>query len=146
MAYKVDPHDIPEVMAYLNHREKDGYTTMQLPFHPSPDLNLDPFPTLMYVATDSNPTFLGPAPIEAIADQVVRSRGLSGCNTEYVLNLARAMREITPLARDEHLFALERRINQMVEECARKYGDRRAEQDTDCTCSYCGLIRRTSAA
>lgn len=147
MAYKVDPHDIPEVMDYLNHREKNGYTTMELLFYPSSDLKSEPFLTLMYIATITNPHFLGPAPIEAIAEQVVRSRGPSGCNTEYVLNLARAMRELTPSAQDDHLFALERKIKEIVEESLLKLRvcggstDRQVEKDNNCTCNYCYVIR-----
>ena len=148
VAYKVHPQDVPEVMDYLNHREKDGYTTMKLLFYPSPDHNAQPFITLMYIATTNNPMFLGPAPIEAIAKQVVKSRGPSGCNTEYVLNLAQAMREITPWTWDDHLFALEKKINEMVEESLVNYQDESAalEKDSNCTCNYCFVIKRTTMA
>ena len=154
VAYKVDPRDVPEVMKYLNHREKNGYTTIQLLFYPVPHYQAQPFLTLMYIATTSNPMFLGPASIDDIARQVVSSRGPSGCNTEYVLNLARATREMTPpSAWDDHLFALERKINQMAEAASLVKGERGAgggcgsgsqgeeEVDNACTCNFCHLLR-----
>lgn len=58
----------------------------------------------MYVSTDTNPNYLGPAPIDQIAAQVLRSRGPSGPN-DYVLRLAEALREIE--GQDPHVFALE---------------------------------------
>ena len=42
---------------------------------------------LLYVATPANPYFVGPEPLEVTADVVRRSRGPSGSNVEYVLEL-----------------------------------------------------------
>lgn len=85
--------------------------------------------------------YLGPASIEDIARQVVQSRGPSGCNTEYVINLATAMQEIAPSVNDEHLFALDRKIREMA---AKTLGPV-TERDKECTCNFCHLITgRTS--
>lgn len=101
------------MMAYLNHREKGGYTTHELNFYPKDD-QMASFTALVYIGTELNPNYLGPAPVESIADQVVKSRGPSGCNTEYLLELAEAMRRIAPLIHDEHLFTLESRVRELM--------------------------------
>lgn len=107
--------DCTDVFNYLNHREKNGYTLTELPFHPI-DSTTPPFSVNVYIATESNEHFLGPAPIDTIAEQVVRSRGPSGCNTEYVLELASAIRKLAPLVKDTHLFSLEKRVREILKE------------------------------
>lgn len=114
MAYKVDPKNIMEVMAYLDHREKGGYTTKEVTFYPHPVLDTKPYATLLYIGTEANPLYLGPAPLKDIAMQVFSARGHSGCNTEYVLNLAHSMRKIAPGVEDQHLFSLECHIREML--------------------------------
>lgn len=109
------------VLSYLDHREKDGYSTHKVLFHPC-NKDMRPFPVLVYIATESNVEYLGPAPLDIIARQVAESRGPSGCNVEYVMNLARTMRETVPQARDAHLFDLERRLKEMLVSCSSEAG------------------------
>ena len=59
---------------------------------------------LAYVALPDNPRYLGPAPLAEIAVQVMRSIGPSGTNVDYVLELARVLRELG--ADDPHVFEL----------------------------------------
>ena len=113
LAFKVRNADVPEVMAYLNKREK-GYTTKQVLFHPSDNCNISPFEVLLYIATEDNPEYLGPAPVSSIAEQIVGSGGSSGCNVEYLMELARSMKEIVPLYYDEHLFTLEAEVVRLL--------------------------------
>ena len=141
VAYLVNPLDVTEVMAYLNHREKGGYVTKEILFHPREDFHMEPFQALMYVGTEANPLFLGPASTEDIARQVVKSRGPSGCNTEYVLKLAQAFREISPSVSDDHLYSLEKQINDIVARC-RVSGER--SKDSLCTCEVCDLIDKSA--
>ena len=106
-AYRVSPEQADEVLARLDHREKGGYERYRV------TLELrDPAETarggLVYVATVGNPNYLGPASLDEIAATVVASTGPSGPNDEYVLELARALREMG--ARDDHVFELERRV------------------------------------
>ena len=116
MAFKVRNRDVPEVMAYLNKREKisGGYTTKQILFYPSDDHNMPPFEVLLYIATENNPEYLGPAPASSIARQIVSSAGPSGCNVEYLMELARSMKEIAPIYYDEHLFTLEAEVVKLL--------------------------------
>ena len=125
IAYRVSSNAVPEVIAYLDHREKCGYSTHSVTFHPSDNQTI-PFPVLVYIATERNSEFLGPAPLDTLARHVAGSRGPSGCNTEYVLNLARAMREIAPHTKDEHLFSLEDKLRELL-----------ASTDNHSTCSHC---------
>jgi cation transport protein ChaC len=102
-AYRLDPEQAERVLRELDHREKGGYDRLHLEVAfregGAPAL------ALTYVATRANPNYLGPASLEAIAEQVRRSSGPSGPNLDYVLRLAEALREMG--ARDEHVFALE---------------------------------------
>ena len=127
MAYKVNHEDVPEVMAYLSHREKQGYTTKTTLFYPS-DTSDSPFEVLLYIATENNPEYLGPASPSSIAQQILSSAGPSGCNVEYLMELARTMKEIAPVIHDEHLFTLEAEVVKLLTangikcaNCARKY-------------------------
>ena len=103
-AYRVGAARRGEILARLDHREKGGYErhAVALSFPGRAETARG----LVYVATPQNGNYLGPAPLEAIADQVRRSRGPSGPNPEYVLRLAQALRELG--AHDAHVFALER--------------------------------------
>ena len=107
MAYQVLPKSVPEVMAYLDHREKGGYTLHNVKFHPKDDATT-PFMVYVYIATQDNEEFLGEATLEEIAKQIATSCGPSGKNSEYLLNLAMAVRELG--VHDDHIFELEKRV------------------------------------
>ena len=149
IAYRVHPSDVPEVMAYLDHREKGGYTTHEVTFHPMED-TVAPFTALVYIGTEANPSYLGPAPLGDIAEQVVKSRGHSGCNTEYVLELAKAMKIIAPLVHDEHLFTLEAKVREMLE-VERKKSKKDVASIVSaelpmCKCCNCSSVKRTNVS
>ena len=92
-----------EVFEHLDHREKNGYER-----HPV-SITLDTTPQsvdgLVYVAAEDNHAYLGPAALEEVASHIARSRGPSGSNTEYVLQLAQALRQLND--HDPHVYALE---------------------------------------
>lgn len=106
-AFRVDPVRADDVLTRLDHRERGGYARERLQLYP-----LDGGPSfavgLVYRATPDNPNFLGPAPLDVIAAQVVRGRGPSGDNVEYVLQLHRALRTLNAV--DPHLDALARAV------------------------------------
>ncbi len=92
-----------EVFEHLDHREKNGYarcsTTIEFSAR---DESVE---GVVYVADRDNPAFLGPAPVEELAAHIARSHGPSGSNRDYLLHLARALRELEE--EDPHVLALE---------------------------------------
>jgi len=112
-AFQVSATTWDDVVARLDVREVGGYdqVTLDLELHGGP-----PAPArvaaLTYVATERNANYLGEAPLGEIASQVVRSRGPSGDNVEYVLRLAEALREMG--APDEHVFELEAEVRRRL--------------------------------
>ena len=115
VAFKVKSCDATEVLAYLNNREValGGYTTERVLFYPS-DTCDSPFEVLLYIATENNPEYLGPASPLSIAQQIFGSAGPSGCNVEYLMELAKTMKEIAPVIHDEHLFTLEAEVTKLL--------------------------------
>lgn len=104
MAYLVTP----EEFAHLDHREKNGYLRLAV------DIAFDDGASvegLVYIATQENAAFLGPASELAIAQQIAAARGPSGPNSEYLLELAAALRTLGK--DDAHVFAIERHLMQL---------------------------------
>ncbi len=91
------------VFEHLDHREKNGY--QRHPVDIDLDNNLPSVPGLTYVAEKDNPAFLGSAEIDELAQHIAMSSGPSGSNTEYVLLLAQALRDLA--TDDPHVFAVE---------------------------------------
>jgi cation transport protein ChaC len=101
MAYLVTP----EEFAHLDHREKNGYLRL------ATEIRFEDGGSalgLVYIATHENAAFLGPASERAIAQQIAQSRGPSGPNSEYLLELAKALRELGK--DDPHVFEIERQL------------------------------------
>ncbi|MBT8446544.1 MAG: gamma-glutamylcyclotransferase [Gammaproteobacteria bacterium] len=90
-----------DVFDHLDHREKNGYVRHDLTMH-FDDGSAD---GVTYVAPTDNVAFLGEAPLTEMAEQIRRCRGESGHNVDYVLELARALRQLG--IDDDHVFELE---------------------------------------
>jgi glutathione-specific gamma-glutamylcyclotransferase len=98
MAYAIERAAWPEIEAALELREQQGYARLSV------DIGLadgeqagrivDTVSGLLYVATPANPYFIGPEPLEVTADVVQRSRGPSGSNVDYVLEIDRTLTEM----------------------------------------------------
>lgn len=100
MAYRVDDADWDAALGRLDVRESGGYSrhVVELTFA---NVTRAGASAEMYVAGPDNPNYLGPAPLDAIARQVCASRGPSGHNVEYVLELHEALEALG--ANDEHV-------------------------------------------
>lgn len=96
-------HITPDVFDHLDFREKNGYLrfTTTLTFQDSAAAE-----GLVYIATEENTAFLGPAPERDIARDIQHKEGPSGRNADYLKNLARALRELE--AHDPHVFGIEK--------------------------------------
>ena len=99
MAYLIDH----AVFEHLDPREKNGYE--RHPVSVSLEVTDEQVDGLIYVAAKDNHAYLGPADIEEVASHISRSSGPSGSNTDYVLQLARALRQLGE--HDPHVYALE---------------------------------------
>lgn len=111
-AYEVEPAERDAVLATLDHRERGGYRRVDV------DLTLrveqareERVSGLVYIAEATNQNYLGPAPIESIARQIVSARGPSGANPEYVYELARSLRAMGAV--DRHVFGVEQAVSRL---------------------------------
>lgn len=102
MAYRITP----AVLAQLDVREKNGYLRELVPIHFTATSAVE---GLIYLATPDNAAFLGEAPLVQMAEQIAKAHGPSGDNTEYLLNLERALYELG--VSDQHVSALASLIN-----------------------------------
>ncbi|KAG7510173.1 glutathione-specific gamma-glutamylcyclotransferase 1-like [Solea senegalensis] len=111
VAYEVTDSHAEESLQYLNMREVvlGGYVTQTVEFTPK-DGDQAPLLALVYIATASNPIYLGPASDKDIAAQVAVCSGKTGPNVEYVVRLAEFMRLFCPEVDDEHLFSIEAEV------------------------------------
>lgn len=129
VAYRIAPDDEEAVLAHLDVREQNGYERLRRPLllgDPSAETRDalagprgrafnapgETVEGLVYLAGPTNPSFLGPAPLEQIARQIAASQGPSGSNAAYLLSLADALRALD--APDEHVFALEALVHGML--------------------------------
>lgn len=101
IAYRVAPATFEQ----LDVREKNGYRRVATPL----EFGDGAFVTGMaYVAEAGNPAWLGAASEAEIARHIAGSAGPSGSNAEYVLGLARALRELGADA--PHVYAVEAQL------------------------------------
>lgn len=95
----------PQTLEHLDVREKNGYLRVVTTLKLDDERHVE---GLVYIATDENAAFLGDAPDSEIAAQIARSAGPSGPNRDYLVQLAKALREMR--ADDPHVFAIEREL------------------------------------
>jgi len=103
MAYLVTP----EEFAHLDYREKNGYLRLATAIRFEDGSSAE---GLVYIATHENAAYLGPASERDIARQIAGARGPSGPNSEYLLELAKALRELGKP--DAHVFEIERHLSE----------------------------------
>jgi cation transport regulator ChaC len=104
MAYRVTPSTFEQ----LDVREKNGYLRFTTPLHFDDGNQTE---GLVYIATEDNAAWLGPEDENVIARHIAISSGPSGANSEYLLKLAAALRELG--ADDPHVFALEAELKHL---------------------------------
>lgn len=107
-AYHIPAANVPEVRQYLDIREINGYSIQFTPFHPAS--HTAPIRCLVYIGLPENPQFLGPQDPDALARHILRSKGPSGENREYLFNLEQALLGLSEESGDRH-------ISDLVERC-----------------------------
>lgn len=108
--YELDPSAAAEVLEGLDVRERGGYERHEVRM--SPRDGGPPERALVYIATPDNPNYLGPASLDEIVECVLRSRGPSGPNTEYLLRLDEALARLG--LPDPHVHALADRLRRRM--------------------------------
>lgn len=108
VGYEVTGSQVEESLNYLNVRETacGGYITKMVDFFAEGE-SQPPVQALLYIATTTNPLYLGWASPEEIGAQIAVCSGKTGHNLEYLLRLAEFMRSSCPQVEDHHLFTVE---------------------------------------
>lgn len=109
VAYLVPMDAVRETFEKLDHREKNGYQRFEHNLMLSDQRCVQ---GLVYIAERNNFAYLGEASIDNIAAQIARSHGPSGSNSDYLYNLAAALRKLS--THDAHVFELESRVRQLT--------------------------------
>ncbi|KAK4550340.1 hypothetical protein LTR36_003307 [Oleoguttula mirabilis] len=132
-AYRIPSRHGAEVKEYLDIREINGYSIQYTPFnqagkpeqdmsatyqtvHAAPD-TVDGTPRqiecLVYIGLPDNPQFLGPQDPQALAEHIVKSRGPSGENRDYLYQLETALDGLSAESGDEHVSDLAKRCREI---------------------------------
>ena len=98
VVFGVEDKDHQAVIEYLDVRESGGYerTIQSVELEDGRSVQ-----AVVYVGRPDNPSYLGPASNEAIAEHIASSQGPSGTNIEYLLKLRDALHELD--IDDEHI-------------------------------------------
>lgn len=112
VAYHIIPSRVKEVQEYLDIREINGYSIQYTPFYPA-DRDLSTIQCMVYIGMPDNPQFLGALDPQAVAEKINESRGPSGENREYLLNLEAALLSLSTASKDEHITDLAQRVRAM---------------------------------
>ncbi|MGQ7247832.1 gamma-glutamylcyclotransferase [Halomonas sp. V046] len=114
MAYRI----APQTLAPLDLREKNGYLRRVVTLH---FVDTDGSPAgsreqtaegLVYIAAADNPAYLGDASLTRIAAQIAEAHGPSGPNSDYLLHLDQALRDLG--GPDEHVTLLARELRERM--------------------------------
>jgi cation transport protein ChaC len=119
VAYRIRADKVEYVKQYLDYREKNGYSVSNVPFVVSRvgvvdgegnSLDSDILKSLpsiincgVYIGTPENEAFVGPEEPDKLAAHILRSRGPSGDNREYLFKLGEALKEVAPESFDHHI-------------------------------------------
>ena len=113
VAYHIKPSRVKEVQEYLDIREINGYSIQYTPFPPA-DRGRPDIKCLVYIGMPDNPQFLGALNPQDVAKKINESRGPSGENREYLLNLEAALLDLSQDSKDEHISDLAARVREMA--------------------------------
>ena len=123
IAYEIDEEKCEETFKYLDFREKCGYSKHEVKFYPLQSKNSTEITCICYYADDKNKYYSKIVNDDNfIADHIIRSKGPSGTNLEYFLNVCNAIRNLIKenttsddqnefyIKNEKHLFELEKNL------------------------------------
>jgi glutathione-specific gamma-glutamylcyclotransferase len=113
VAYRIEASKVNEVKEYLDIREINGYSIQYTDFHAA-DLGVPPIRCLVYIGMPDNPQFLGVQEPQALAEHIIRSKGPSGENREYLFMLDIALGALSPNSGDRHIHDLAERVRKIL--------------------------------
>jgi cation transport protein ChaC len=120
-AYHIPAEFAAEMIEYLDIREAGGYSAQYTTFivagaadkedhGPTPDT----FKCLVYIGLPENPHFLGPQEPQTLADHILKSKGPSGENREYLFMLEESLRGLDP---QRDLAQIDLHVSDLVRRC-----------------------------
>ena len=125
-AYRIPSEHVAEVKEYLDIREINGYSIQYTPFNQDMSATYQTvhaangegkaprrIKCLVYIGLPDNPQFLGPQDPQALAEHIVKSRGPSGENVDYLYQLEEALNGLSEESGDEHVSDLARRCREI---------------------------------
>jgi cation transport protein ChaC len=115
VAYELadDESSVP-IKNRLDEREKRYEKTADVPFYAAVDDSSVSLTCSVYIGPLNGPLYLGPAPAELMARQIVESAGPSGTNLDYFTRLSDFMKnEIGSV--DSHLVELEAAVQSVID-------------------------------
>lgn len=125
-AYRIPSEHVAEVKEYLDIREINGYSIQYTPFNQDMSATYQTVHTpngevgtpkqikcLVYIGLPDNPQFLGPQDPQALAEHIVKSRGPSGENIDYLFQLEEALNGLSTESGDEHISDLATRCREI---------------------------------
>ena len=113
VVWSIDPAHGRKVRAYLDEREKAGYTCERATVYERADDGSEAVvreDCSIYVGHVDGPDFAGPMQADALARHIHASVGPSGRNKDYVYELATIVKTLSPHSADAYLEDLERRL------------------------------------
>ena len=125
-AYHIPTAHVASVRSYLDIREINGYSIQFTPFYPASS-SPEPIKTLVYIGLPSNPQFLGPQDPQELAGHILKSRGPSGENKEYLYLLEDGLRGLSRESGDAHVGDLVRRARGIEDAESTKTGGNAGE-------------------
>jgi cation transport protein ChaC len=110
-AYHIPKERAKEVRDYLDIREINGYSIEYSKFYPAKGETgvTGSIEALLFIGLPENPQFVGPEDPQALAEHIIRSRGPSGDNKEYLYLLEDSLKQLSVDSSDEHVSDLVRR-------------------------------------
>lgn len=119
VAYKIsEEEDIESAITHLEVREKQYDQKVHVDFYTDPtDSTPAVTGVVVYIASSdktTNQNYLGPAPLEEIAKQIVRAEGPSGPNRDYLFQLEKALLELG--CNDAHVMDLAMEARRILSE------------------------------